>query len=183
MQSRHQAAERFHTEDIAFQKIALDDNPGRQDWVTDLVDVRRGDERDALFRFSRSVNFAAGESWVPYRSTQSIAIPCVCPLRGWPLSKQGPCTDLLWSGWRFSEHRLLNSIWIQSSTVDCARSAGPVVGNPLGDAPEQRTATTAKTPPLACHLAAANFASLFGDAEASRLQQSHTFVQALGGAR
>jgi len=39
----------------------LDDNPGRQDWVTGLVDVRRGDERDALFRFSCSVNFATGE--------------------------------------------------------------------------------------------------------------------------
>jgi hypothetical protein len=58
---RRQAAERFHTENIAFRKTALDDNPGRQDWVTGLVDVRRGDERDGLFRFSCSVNFATGE--------------------------------------------------------------------------------------------------------------------------
>jgi hypothetical protein len=58
---RRQASERFHTENIAFRKTALDDNPGRQDWVTGLVDVRRGDERDALFRFSCSVNFATGE--------------------------------------------------------------------------------------------------------------------------
>jgi hypothetical protein len=58
---RRQAAERFHTENIAFRKTALDDNPGRQDWVTGLVDVRRGFDRDAIFRFSCSVNFATGE--------------------------------------------------------------------------------------------------------------------------
>ena len=58
---RRQAADRFHTENISFRRTALDDNPGRQDWVTGLVDVRRGDERDALFRFSCSVNFATGE--------------------------------------------------------------------------------------------------------------------------
>jgi hypothetical protein len=58
---RRQAADRFHTENISFRRTALDDNPGRQDWVTGLVDVRRGDERDGLFRFSCLVNFASGE--------------------------------------------------------------------------------------------------------------------------
>ena len=43
---RRQAADRFHTENISFRKTALDDNPGRQDWVTGLADVRRGDERE-----------------------------------------------------------------------------------------------------------------------------------------
>ncbi len=58
---RRQAAERFHAENIAFRKTALDDNPGRQDWVTGLMDIRRGFDRDEIYRFSCSVNFANGE--------------------------------------------------------------------------------------------------------------------------
>jgi hypothetical protein len=58
---RRQAFERFHAENIAFRRTALDDNPGRQDWVTGILDVRRGFERDETYRFSCSVNFATGE--------------------------------------------------------------------------------------------------------------------------
>jgi hypothetical protein len=58
---RRQAADRFHSENIAFRKTALDDNPGRQDWVTGLLDIRRGFDRDEVYRFSCSVNFASGE--------------------------------------------------------------------------------------------------------------------------
>ena len=58
---RRQAADRFHSENIAFRKTALDDNPGRQDWVTGILDIRRGNDRDEIYRFSCSVNFANGE--------------------------------------------------------------------------------------------------------------------------
>jgi hypothetical protein len=58
---RHQAADRFHSENISFRKTALDDNPGRQDWVTGVIDIRRGYDRDEAYRFSCSVNFGSGE--------------------------------------------------------------------------------------------------------------------------
>jgi hypothetical protein len=56
-----QAYERFRNSHIAFRKTALDDNPGRRDWVTGLLDIRRGYDRDEVFRFSCSVNFDTGE--------------------------------------------------------------------------------------------------------------------------
>jgi hypothetical protein len=55
-----QASDRFHTGNISFRKTALDDNPGRQDWVTGLLDIRRGYDRDETYRFSCSVNFETG---------------------------------------------------------------------------------------------------------------------------
>jgi len=58
---RQQAYDRFRTSDIAFRKTVLDDNPGRQDWVTGLFDTRRGYDRDETYNFSCSVNFDTGE--------------------------------------------------------------------------------------------------------------------------
>lgn len=58
---RRQAAERFRSGNIAFRRTALDDTPGRQDWVTGLLDIRRGYDRDEVYRFSCSVNFDNGE--------------------------------------------------------------------------------------------------------------------------
>ena len=58
---RQQAYDRFHNEHIAFRRTALDDTPGRQDWVTGLFDMRRGYDRDETYRFSCSVNFDNGE--------------------------------------------------------------------------------------------------------------------------
>ena len=58
---RQQALDRFRSASIAFRNTALDNNPGRQDWVTGLIDVRRGYNRDDTFSFSCSVNFDTGE--------------------------------------------------------------------------------------------------------------------------
>jgi hypothetical protein len=57
---REQAWERFHSRNISFRRTVLDDNPGRQDWVTGLLDIRRGYDRDETYRFSCSVNFENG---------------------------------------------------------------------------------------------------------------------------
>ena len=54
-----QAARRFRTNDIHFGRTAIDDNPGRQDWVMGTLDVylRNREER---FHFSCSVDFNTG---------------------------------------------------------------------------------------------------------------------------
>ena len=39
----------------------MDDNPGRQDWVMGMFDVRRSPGRDETYRFSCSVNFDTGQ--------------------------------------------------------------------------------------------------------------------------
>jgi hypothetical protein len=57
---RDQAMERFRTGNIAFRRTTLDDNPGRQDWVVGIADVRRGYDRDEAYRFSCSVDFDSG---------------------------------------------------------------------------------------------------------------------------
>lgn len=58
---RQQASNRFQNANIAFRTTRLDNNPGREDWVTGLLDVRRGYERDETYRFSCSVDFDSGE--------------------------------------------------------------------------------------------------------------------------
>jgi len=58
---RRQAEQRFRTRNINFRRTALDDNPGRQDWVIGMFDVRRSPGRDENFRFSCSVNFDTGQ--------------------------------------------------------------------------------------------------------------------------
>jgi hypothetical protein len=54
-----QAARRFRTNDIHFHRTAIDDNPGREDWVTGTLDIHRG-PREERFGFSCSVNFDNG---------------------------------------------------------------------------------------------------------------------------
>jgi|SRR6185437_9866405 len=54
-----QASRRFGTSDIHFYRTAIDDGPGRQDWVTGTLDVHRG-QREQRFAFSCSVNFDEG---------------------------------------------------------------------------------------------------------------------------
>ncbi len=58
---RQQAEQRFRTRDINFRGTALDDNPGRQDWVIGMFDVRRSPGRGETHRFSCSVNFDTGQ--------------------------------------------------------------------------------------------------------------------------
>ena len=58
---RQQASNRFQNANIAFRTAGLDNNPGRQDWVTGLLDMRRGYDRDETWRYSCSVSFDSGE--------------------------------------------------------------------------------------------------------------------------
>jgi hypothetical protein len=57
---RQQAAERFRSTNITFRRTALDDAPGRGDWVIGTFGVRRGYDREETYRFSCSVNFDSG---------------------------------------------------------------------------------------------------------------------------
>lgn len=57
---RQQAERRFRTNNINFRGTALDDNPGRRDWVTGRFEVRPGYGRPEEYRFSCSVNFDNG---------------------------------------------------------------------------------------------------------------------------
>jgi hypothetical protein len=54
-----QASRRFRTQDIHFHRTAIDDGPGRQDWVTGIFDTHRG-PREERYSFSCSVNFDSG---------------------------------------------------------------------------------------------------------------------------
>ncbi len=54
-----QAVRRFRTNDIHFDRTAIDDRPGREDWVTGTLDIHRG-PREERFGFSCSVNFDNG---------------------------------------------------------------------------------------------------------------------------
>jgi hypothetical protein len=56
---RQQAADRFRTSVIDFRKTAIDDNPGRRDWVVGSFAIRRYN-RDEEYRFSCSVDFDSG---------------------------------------------------------------------------------------------------------------------------
>ena len=56
---RQQAAERLRTPNIAFRRTAVDENPGRRDWVIGVFDVRRFG-RQETYRFSCSVNLDSG---------------------------------------------------------------------------------------------------------------------------
>ena len=55
-----QASDRFRSRDITFRRTALDDNPGRNDWVVGTFDIRRGRDRFETYRFSCSVDFGNG---------------------------------------------------------------------------------------------------------------------------
>ena len=54
-----QAAQRFRVKDVHFQQTAIDNKPGRQDWVMGSLDIRRG-PREETYGFSCSVNFDNG---------------------------------------------------------------------------------------------------------------------------
>jgi hypothetical protein len=54
-----QARDRFRDARIEFRKTAIDDNPGRNDWVVGAIEVRGRGPSD-LYRFSCSVNFETG---------------------------------------------------------------------------------------------------------------------------
>ncbi len=57
---REQAARRFRAYDITFRRTALDDQPGRNDWITGFFEARtRNVVRN--YRFSCSVNFFDGD--------------------------------------------------------------------------------------------------------------------------
>ena len=60
---RQQARERFRTysSNITFQRTAMDDNPGRNDWVMGTFSVRRGYRGQETHRFACSVNFDNGQ--------------------------------------------------------------------------------------------------------------------------
>jgi hypothetical protein len=57
---RQQAFDRFRASDVRFRRINMEDNPGRNDWVVGVIDVRRGYGREEPYRFSCSVNFDTG---------------------------------------------------------------------------------------------------------------------------
>lgn len=58
---RAQAADRFGARDIRFERINLDDNPGRHDWVIGSFEAARGRfDRSDWFRFACSVDFDSG---------------------------------------------------------------------------------------------------------------------------
>jgi hypothetical protein len=54
---RAQAADRFRTDRMEFRRIAMDDAPGRREWVTGILEVRRDRDRVEVFRFGCSVDF------------------------------------------------------------------------------------------------------------------------------
>jgi len=58
---RQQAEQRFRTTNINFRQTALDDRPGRQDWVTGTFDVRFSPGREDSYNFTCSVNFDNGQ--------------------------------------------------------------------------------------------------------------------------
>ena len=54
-----QATSRFGNSDIHFYRTNADSNQGREDWITGMIDVHRGDRREQ-YRFSCSVDFDNG---------------------------------------------------------------------------------------------------------------------------
>ncbi|HTM49394.1 MAG TPA: hypothetical protein VL285_11950 [Bryobacteraceae bacterium] len=57
---REQAMNRFRTTNISFRHPAVDNNPGPQDWVTGIIDVRQSPNRVESYQYSCSVNFETG---------------------------------------------------------------------------------------------------------------------------
>lgn len=55
-----QVSNRYRTgRDVRFRRIGMEDGPGRRDWVSGVIDLRR-DGRDESYRFACSVNFDTG---------------------------------------------------------------------------------------------------------------------------
>jgi hypothetical protein len=57
---RQQAMDRFHTRDVYFRRVNMDDNPGRHDWVVGAMDIHPAYGPEQHYRFSCSVNFDTG---------------------------------------------------------------------------------------------------------------------------
>jgi hypothetical protein len=57
---RRQAVERFGAHQVVFRRINMDNNPGRNDWVVGMLEIRRPDGVEERRRFSCSVNFDNG---------------------------------------------------------------------------------------------------------------------------
>jgi hypothetical protein len=57
---RRQAVERFNARDMVFRRIGMNDNPGRNDSVVGVLEMRRPDGVEEHRRFSCSVNFEDG---------------------------------------------------------------------------------------------------------------------------
>ncbi len=57
---REQAANRFRAYDVTFRRTALDDQPGRNDWVTGFFEARLRGGMVRNYRFSCSVDFNDG---------------------------------------------------------------------------------------------------------------------------
>jgi hypothetical protein len=55
----NQASRRFRGSDIHFYRTSVDNNPGREDWVTGTFDVHRGN-RTETYNFSCSMDFDTG---------------------------------------------------------------------------------------------------------------------------
>jgi hypothetical protein len=55
-----QAARRFRSNDIRFNRTYIDDGPGRQDFIVGTLDVQRSGFREDRFRFSCAVDFNRG---------------------------------------------------------------------------------------------------------------------------
>lgn len=56
----NQARDRFRDANVNFRRIAMDDNPGRNDFVIGTLEVMRRRGPGDLYRFSCSVNFDTG---------------------------------------------------------------------------------------------------------------------------
>ena len=77
---RQQANSRFRTSYITFQRTAIDDSPGRNDWVMGTFSVRRGYRGQETHRFACSVDFDNGR----VRSAQ------IDPQDGWRNGQGNP---------------------------------------------------------------------------------------------
>ena len=58
---RDQAITRFRTQNVDIRNIAVDNNPGRRDWITGDVAIPRRFHREDIYHFTCSVNFDTGE--------------------------------------------------------------------------------------------------------------------------
>ncbi len=58
---RQQASRRFRANDIVFRRTRMDDQPGRNDWVTGFFEARSPNGNPRNFQFSCSVNFDNGQ--------------------------------------------------------------------------------------------------------------------------
>ncbi len=56
-----QASERFRTPGIEIRNLTLENNPGRRDWISGDLAIRRRFGRQEIYRFTCSVDFETGQ--------------------------------------------------------------------------------------------------------------------------